>query len=108
MLKVQIDEILIRGKKYRNPRFSAGELAEMLGVSGWVLSRIVKKEYGMSYTEVVHGCRVKDAIRLLRDKRFEAYSVDEIGAMVGFGNRQSFFGAFKKIVGITPEKYRRG
>lgn len=105
-LKGQIDEILIRGKKYRDPRFSAGDLAEMLGVSRWHLSRIVRMEYGMGYVEVVHGYRVKDAMRHLRDKRFEVYSVDDIGEMVGFGNRQSFFSAFKKIVGMTPEKYR--
>ena len=106
VLKGQIDDILIRNKKYRDPRFSAGKLAEMLGVSGWTLSRIVRKEYGMRYAELVHGCRIKEAMRHLRDKRFAAYSVDDIGAMVGFGNRQSFFSAFKQIAGMTPEKYR--
>lgn len=105
-MKGQIDEILIRRKKYRDPKFSAAELAEMLGVSVWKLSRIVRQEYGMRYAEVVHECRIKDAMQYLRNKKFEAYSVDDIGAMVGFGNRQSFFGAFKKIVGTTPEKYR--
>lgn len=107
-MKGKIDEILIRGKRYRDPRFSAGELAEMLGVSGWKLSRIVRKEYGMGYAEVVHGYRIKEAMRHLRDRRFAAYSVDDIGEMVGFGNRQSFFSAFKKIVGMTPERYRKG
>ena len=106
VMKGLIDEILIRGKKYRDPMFSAGELAGRLGVSRWALSRIVRKEYGMGYADVVNGCRVKEAMRLLRDRRFEAYSVDEIGTMVGFGNRQSFFSAFKKIAGVTPERYR--
>lgn len=106
MLKEPIDEILIKGKRYRDPMFSANELASMLGVSVWKLSRIVKKEYGMGYVEIVHECRVKDAMRHLKDERFEAYSIDDIGAMVGFGNRQSFFSAFKKIVGMTPERYR--
>lgn len=105
-MKGLIDEILIRGKKYRDPMFSAGELAERLGVSRWTLSRIVRKEYGMGYADVVNGCRVRDAMRLLGDRRFGAYSVDEIGAMSGFGNRQSFFSAFKKIAGMTPERFR--
>ncbi|MCH5312685.1 MAG: AraC family transcriptional regulator, partial [Prevotella sp.] len=87
--------------------FSAGNLAEMRGVSVWNLSRIVKKEYGKRYAEIVHEYRIKDAMIYLRDKRFETYSVYDIGAMVGFGNRQSFFWAFKKVAGMTPEKYRR-
>ena len=106
-MKGRIDEILIREKRYRDPGFSAGELAKMLGVSGWKLSRTVRKVYGMGYAEVVHGCRIKDAMHLLRDGRYGDCSVDDIGRMVGFGNRQSFFSAFKKLVGMTPERYRK-
>ena len=45
-------------------------------------------------------------MRHLKDKRFAPYSIDDIGLMVGFRNRQSFFSAFKKVSGTTPEKYR--
>ncbi|MBR6202060.1 MAG: AraC family transcriptional regulator [Bacteroidaceae bacterium] len=105
--KEWIDSILIQGKGYCDPTFSATRLAEMLGLSPFQLSRILKAEYGMSYSELVHLYRIHDAMRHLRNKRFAPYSIDDIGAMVGFNNRQSFFSAFKKVAGSTPEKFRQ-
>lgn len=102
----RIDEILVKGKGYRAAGFSAGKLAEELGVSIYKLSRIMGEAYGMTYTEKVHSCRVQEAMRLLKNQRWEDYTVDDIGAMVGFGNRQSFFVAFKKMTGTTPERFR--
>jgi methylphosphotriester-DNA--protein-cysteine methyltransferase len=33
--------------------------------------------------------------------------VEEISAMVGFANRQSFYAAFYRIIGETPNGYRK-
>ena len=46
--------------------------------------------------------RVKDAKHLLTDKRYADNNVEEISTMVGFANRQSFYAAFYKNVGETP------
>ena len=105
--KERIDAILIKGKGYLEPDFSAQQLAEQLGVSAFALSRMLKAIYGKSYSDIVHTYRVQEAKRHLKDKRYAPYSIDDIGAMVGFKNRQSFFTAFKKVTGMTPEKFRR-
>ena len=105
--KERIDAILIRGKGYLAPDFSAQQLAEEMGISAFALSRLLKTIYGMSYSEIVHTYRIQDAMRHLKDKRLAPYSIDDIGAMVGFKNRQSFFSAFKKATGTTPEKFRQ-
>ncbi len=104
--KDQIEAFLVKGKNYHNPSFSAKRLAEMVGVSPYKLSRILKREFGMSYTDIVHAYRIQDAKRYLKDKRLESVSVDDIGAMVGFHNRQSFFEAFRNTTGTTPDKFR--
>ena len=44
------------------------------------------------------------------ENRWHAYGgeiVEEISAMVGFANRQSFYAAFYKNVGETPNGYRK-
>ncbi|MBR0046069.1 MAG: AraC family transcriptional regulator [Bacteroidaceae bacterium] len=105
--KEQIDRILISGKAYCDPDFSAAKLAELIGVTVFQLSRILRKEYGTSYPHIVHTHRILDAKRHLKDKRYAPYSIDDIGALVGFKNRQSFFAAFKKATGTTPEKFRQ-
>jgi len=105
--KESIDAILIKGKGYLAPDFSAQQLAEQLGISAFALSRLLKAIYGMSYSDIVHAHRIQDAIQLLTDKRFSPYMVDDIGRMIGFKNRQSFFAAFKKQTGTTPDKFRK-
>ena len=105
--KESIDAILIKGKGYLVPDFSAQQLAEQLGISIFSLSRMLKAIYGKSYSDIVHARRIQDATRHLKDKRFAPYSVDDIGMMVGFKNRQSFFTAFKKLTGMTPDKFRQ-
>ena len=105
--KESIDAILIKGKGYLEPDFSAQQLAERLGISAFTLSRLLKAISGKSYSDIVHAHRIQDATRHLKDKRFAPYSVDDIGMMVGFKNRQSFFTAFKKLIGMTPDKFRQ-
>ena len=104
--KESIDAILIKGKSYLNPDFSAQQLADHLGISAFALSRLLKATYGMSYTDIVHSHRIEDAVRLFQDKRFDAYTVDDIGFMVGYRNRQSFFTAFKNFTMQTPKHFR--
>ena len=36
----------------------------------------------------------------------ERKSMDEISREIGFSNRQSFYAAFYKYVGVTPREYR--
>lgn len=107
LYKNRIVDIVIKQRMYRDPDFSAGKLAETLGVPNYKLSRIMQAEFGMSYADLVLARRVEEAKRLLQDERYSPYTVDDIGVMVGFKNRQSFFDAFKKYGGMTPEKWRK-
>ena len=63
--------------------------------------------YGQNYSCLLNEYRVKDALHLLTDKRYADKNVEEISAMVGFANRQSFYAAFYKNVGKTPNGYRK-
>ena len=106
-MKKDIETLLIKSRKYRDPDYSATRLAEDLGVEGYKLSRIIKKEYGSSYSDIVLSLRVADAKRHLANPKKAGMTVDEIGILVGFKNRVSFFIAFRKFTGETPEEYRR-
>ena len=87
----KILNIIVVQKKYKDPDYSAKDLAKELKTNSCLLN-----EY-----------RVKDALHLLTDKRYADKNVEEISAMVGFANRQSFYAAFYKNVGETPNGYRK-
>lgn len=105
-MKNRIIHIIVSQRKYRDPDYNATRLAAELGVSPSALSRLLKKEFGKSYTGMIYELRVHDAIRFLTGKQKRRYSIDDIGVLVGFSNRTSFYEAFRKLTGTTPEQYR--
>ncbi|MDR0973963.1 MAG: helix-turn-helix domain-containing protein [Prevotellaceae bacterium] len=94
-------------KKYRDPEFSAKFLAKELHTNTRYLSAVVNSRFGKNYSCLLNEYRVKEAIFLLVDKRYADLTVEDISTMVGFSNRQSFYAAFYKNVGMTPSAYRR-
>lgn len=105
--KKTIDDLLIRQHKFRDSRYCAQELAADLGISTSRLSRILRSTYGQTYTDIVMALRMKRARRHLADPAKNSMTVEEIGVLSGFGNKQTFFATFKRITGVTPADYRK-
>ena len=103
----KILNIVVVQKKYKDPGYSAKDLAKELKTNTRYLSAVVNSRFGMNYCCLVNEYRIKDALNLLRDKRYADKDIEEISDMVGFSNRQSFYAAFYKNVGITPKSYRK-
>lgn len=103
----KIVDIVIVKKKYKDPNFSSKDLAKMLKTNTRYLSAVVNSRFNMNFSCLVNEYRIKDALRLLADKKHAEKNVEEISAMVGFANRQSFYAAFYRIVGETPNGYRK-
>ncbi len=103
----KILNIIVVQKKYKDPDYSAKELAKELSTNTRYLSAVVNSRFGMNYSCLLNEYRVKDAAHYLADKRYEDKNVEEISAMVGFANRQSFYAAFYKNMGETPNSFRK-
>lgn len=103
----KILNIIVVQKKYKDPDYSAKELAKELNTNTRYLSAVINSRFGMNYSCLLNEYRVKDAAHFLTDRRYEDKNVEEISAMVGFANRQSFYAAFYKNMGETPNSYRK-
>ena len=79
----------------------------MLQTNTRYLSAVVNSRFGMNFSCLLNEYRIKDALRLLADKKNAEKNIEEISAMVGFANRQSFYAAFYRIIGETPNGYRK-
>lgn len=101
-----ITDVMFKRRRYRDMDYSASLLAQELGLSPSALSRLLRSVMGCNYTDLVNSRRVEEAIKILSNARYYHYTVDEVGLMVGFRNRQSFFTAFVKHAGTTPQRYR--
>ncbi len=93
-------------KKYRDPKYNAQMLAKELNTNSRYISAVVNLRFNMNYSCLVNEYRVRESQYLLVDKRYAHLTIQEISAMVGFANRQSFYASFYRILGITPHDYR--
>lgn len=105
-MKSHIIYILVEQKKYRDPDYNATRMAAELGISASALSRLLKKEFDKSYSTIVNELRIRDAMKYLTSPQKRSYLVDDIGVLVGFRNRTSFYEAFRKYTGCSPDVYR--
>lgn len=103
----KILEIIVVQKKYKDPDYSAKELAKELKTNTRYLSAVVNSRFGVNYSCLLNEYRIKEAKHIMIDKRYAEKTIEEISAMVGFANRQSFYAAFYKYVGVTPNDYRK-
>lgn len=86
-------------------RITIKNLSDELGVSPSYLSRLFKKETGVSVSAYILEKKIDVAKNLLR---FSDYSVIEIANRLSFSSQSHFIQEFRKSVGTTPKKYRDG
>lgn len=103
----KILNIIVVQKKYKDPHFSAKELAKELKTNTRYLSAVVNSRFNMNFSCLLNEYRIKDSLHLLTDKRYKDKNIEEISEMIGFANRQSFYAAFYKNVGQTPNEFRK-
>lgn len=99
--------LIVIEKRYRNKDFSAKELAKELNTNTRYLSAVINSRFKTNFSCLVNEYRIKEALYSLTDKRCAHLTIEEIGTNVGFSNRQSFYAAFYRIMGETPNSYRK-
>ena len=90
---------------YENPsaNLSVKALAETMNLNATYLSRLFRKEVGISLKQFVKEARVDIAKNLLR---YSNLSYLVISVSLGFSSQSSFIAVFKEITGVTPKVYR--
>ena len=84
-------------------RITIEDLADELGVSSGYLSRLFKKETGVSVSAYIRSQKIDMAKNLLR---FSDYSMIDIANRLSFSSQSHFIQQFREVVGMTPKKYR--
>lgn len=108
--ELQLSPFVTRARQYIRDHFTSREitlesLAQALQVSPVYLGRIIKQELGMSFVNIITQMRVKKAVQLLNSTEL---SIHEISEIVGYDTQHYFSTAFKKVMGVSPNQYRKG
>lgn len=103
----KILNIIVIEKRYRNKDFSAKELAKELNTNTRYISAVINSRFNTNFSCLINEYRIKEAMHRMTDKRYADMTIEEIGKMVGFANRQSFYASFYRIMKETPNDYRK-
>jgi transcriptional regulator GlxA family with amidase domain len=106
---VRPDELLATIEEYLRDCFErespprVDELAQDVGLAPAALSRRFRRRYGIGLAEHLKRLQVDFAESLLRDSELTA---TQIAYRAGFGTRRTFFRAYRRLKGDTPDAYR--
>jgi two-component system, response regulator YesN len=107
--KVSYTPVVMLSQKYIEAHYdkenlSLQELAASIQISPTYISRLLKREVGLSFIDCLTHIRIKRAIQLMSNPALKLYEVAE---RVGYSNQHYFSTAFKKVVGQSPAEYRK-
>jgi len=79
------------------------DVAEKTYISQWHLSKLLNRNMGQNFSEILNNVRIKEAQKLLRNPSLR---IGDIAEMVGFIDIAHFSRVFKKTLGISANEYR--
>ena len=79
------------------------ELSLELKLKNYNLSKIIKKESGMTFNTIVRNMRFEKFCELIKIKNI---SINDLALEVGFSNTSDFYKKFKERYGMSPRDFR--
>lgn len=89
---------------YAENEIGLRSMAEYVNMNENYLSSLFRKKTGESLIHYLQHFRVKKSLRYLETTEL---TINEISALVGFGNDHYLIKVFKKLMDMTPNEYRK-
>ena len=84
-------------------RITVEELSELVSLNPSYLSRLFKKETGLSISEYIRDLKIDAAQKMLL---YSDFTPSQIASILAFPDQSYFTEVFRKYVGVTPRKYQ--
>ena len=90
-------------EEHYQEKLTLNKVADQIYVSQWHLSKLLNKQEGKNFSEILNQIRISKAKELLKDP---ALRIADIAEMVGFVEVAHFSRVFKRVAGISANEYR--
>ncbi|MEC1538110.1 response regulator [Bacillus sonorensis] len=106
---LDVSPVVARAREYMQKHFaersfSLKQTADALQVSPVYLSRMMKRELGVTFIQLLTEMRMQKAVHLLKTT---ALPIHDIAEQTGYDTQHYFSTVFKKTMGASPNQYRR-
>ncbi len=95
-----------REKPFKDNELRLANLADKVGYSTHLLSRVINKKSGKNFNSFINDYRLLEAEKLLLSNNNE-HNVKTIYFDVGFNNKVTFYKVFREKHSCTPTEYKR-
>jgi AraC-like DNA-binding protein len=100
-------EILCKDQHiYTDSTLNREKVAEKLGISAGYVSQIINSVTGDNFANYINKFRVEAVKEMISNFEYENYNLLAIGLESGFTSKTTFYKAFKKVTGQTPNEYK--
>lgn len=106
-MKRRITLCMDEDRPWTNKNLKSTDLAANIGISPNVLSYVLNQYMHTSFNDFVNEYRIREFKKKVAEETHLQITLSALAAECGFGSNASFFRAFKKSTGITPNKYLR-
>ena len=101
-----LQSLVSKEKLYLRQKLKLEEICMHIHTNPRTLGALLKDHGFRNFAHFVNHFRVMDAARMMASEVYDVYTIEAIAIMAGFANRQSFYNAFERIVGVKPAVYR--
>jgi len=101
----EIEKIIREEQLFKNPKVTAPEIANRLGMPPHAFSTLLNSHYGKRFPDFINTYRIQHVIKEFEKGANESMSIEGIASEAGFASRSAFYNAFKKATGNTPSEY---
>jgi len=91
---------------YTDSTLNREKVAEKLGISPGYVSQIVNAITGDNFAHYINQYRVEAVKEMIANPEYENYNLLTMGLESGFTSKTTFYKAFKKVTGQTPNEYK--
>lgn len=105
-LKGRIEKYMSDGEPYLSKDFNLSAMARELEIPNHHITLCFKEAFGCTFSEYKTLLRVQKAKEMLKGNSSDLITLGAIGEDCGFSSRSSFYGAFKKVVGLSPGEFK--
>jgi len=93
-------------KPYIDSELTLRTLSEMMSMPQRHLSHVLNESLEQNFFDFINRYRVDEAKKLLKEPKFQHYTVLAVAFEAGFNSKSSFNLVFKKYTKMTPSQYR--